>query len=264
MLGFNWRVPPLRGPGASAVMGEIRGMVSPSMRGGVSYARKMSQNWHRVPIGGLKTGTAVWMDINMHWNEFANSMAGVLIRIVDYLPPLMEQIAIFVETRIKERIRATLRNTPRGTGHGGGIAATGRLSTDWSHTVTEFKNKSVKAVIGTKVKYARVHEFGATLRPTTSQALTVPFPGNVGHYPPAKNLKGTGLTFIKKDIIFMKQIGSGGTLSERFGKVIPIYILKRSVNIPARPFVSYVLTTYGDQIVGLLGNHVKMAIKKHY
>ncbi len=260
MVGFNWRVPPLRGPGASAVMSEIRAGVSPGMRGGVSYARKMSQNWHRVPVGGLKTGTAVWMDINMHWNEFANNMAGVLIRIVDYLPPLMEQIAIFVETRIKERIRATLRNTPRGTGHGGGIAQTSRLSTDWSHIITEFKNRSVKAVIGTKVKYARVHEFGATLHPKTSQALTVPFPGNVGHYDLARNLMKTGMTFIKKDVIFLKERGAGG----RFKGIIPIYILKKHVTIPARPFVSYVITTYGDQIVGLLGNHVKMAIKKHY
>ncbi len=260
MLGFNWRVPPLRGPSAGAVMSEIGAGVSPGMRGGVSYARKATQNWHRVPVGGLKTGTAVWMDINMHWNEFADSMAGVLIRMIDYLPPLMEQIAIFVETRIKERIRATLRNTPRGTSHGGGIAQTGRLSTDWSHTITEYKNKSVKAVIGTKVKYARVHEFGATLRPTTSQALTVPFPGNVGQYPPAKGLMKTGQTFIKKDVIFLRQRGVGG----RFKGIIPIYILKRSVNIPARPFVSYVLTTYGDQIVGLLGKHVSMAVKKHY
>lgn len=254
MIGFNWRVPPLRGPGASAVMSEISAGISPGMRGGVSYARKMSQNWHRVPVGGLKTGTAVWMDINMHWNEFANSMAGVLIRIVDYLPPLMEQIAIFVETRIKERIRATLRNTPRGTGHGGGIAAGGRLSTDWTHTVTEFKNKSVKAVIGTKVKYAWVHEFGARLHPETKQALTVPFPGNVGHYPPAADLRAAKKTYMKKgsNVIYLRE-----------GDV-PIYILKKYVNIPARPFVSYVLTTYGDQIVGLLGNHVKMAIRKHY
>ncbi len=262
MLGFNWRVPKLQGPGAGAVMEEIRSGISPGMRGGVSYARKMSQNWHKVPVGGLKTGTAVWMDINMHWNEFAAAQAAVLIRMIDYLPPLMEQIAIFVEDRIKERIRTTLRNTPRGTRHGGSVGGvTGRLSTDWSHTITEFKNKSVKAVIGTKVKYARVHEFGAHLTPTTSQALTVPFPGNVGQYDLARNLMKTGLTYIRKDIIYLRNRGAKG----RFGEgSIPIYILKKSVDIKARPFVSYVITTYGDQIIGLLGKHVKFALKKHY
>ena len=167
--------------------------------------------------------------------------------------PVMEQVCIFLEARIKERIRGTLRNTPRASKAGAGIAAIGRLSTDWSHKITR-ANKDVTGEVGTRVKYARLHEFGGTIRPKKKMALTIPFPGNVGVYPPAFELMRSGYTFIKKDIIFYK--------TQQMAQPLPIYILKKSVYVPARPFVAWTLAVYGDRVREMLGRHVKTAIQR--
>jgi len=253
MIGFTFGEPPkLIGRGASKLQQSIDAMSS-GTRGGSSYARRMTQNWHRIPVAGKTTGTAIWADTEVRFNEFANNVAGTFRRLSD-TESVMKKVCVFFESRIKERIRATLRNTPRASYRDSGVASTGRLSSDWSHVVS-FKNdgKVTLGVVGTKVKYARVHEFGATLTPKNHQALTVPFPGNVGHYPSAEALAKEKKTFINKNIIFYKSGAKGA-------KPIPIYILKKSVHIPARPFVQYVRATYWDKFRSLFNDHITQSI----
>jgi len=252
MLGVAVVIPRLIGAGSRAIGQSLAGMISSGMRGGLSFARAGAQNWSKIPLPGKMTGTAVWIDVNILWEEFASRMAAMQQRVTN-MEPVMEQVCIFLESRIKERIRDTLRNTPRASKAGAGIASTGRLASDWSHVVTR-TGQAVIGEVGTRVKYARIHEFGGTIRPKKKTALTVPFPGNVGVYPPAFELMRSGYTFIKKDIIFYK--------TQQMAKPIPIYILKKSVYIPARPYVAWTLAVYGDRIQEMLGRHVETAIKR--
>jgi phage gpG-like protein len=254
MIGFTFGEPnKLIGRGAAAIQKSIASMSS-GTRGGSSYAIRMAQNWHSIPMAGKTTGTAIWADIEVGWNEFANNVAGTFQRLSN-TEMVMKKVCVFFESRIKERIRATLRNTPRGSiSRGeGGVASTGRLSSDWSHVVSfEEDGKVTKGVVGTKVKYARVHEFGEVITPKKKQALTIPFPGNVGAYPSAQSLRNTKKTYISKGIIYY--------VAQKGAKPVPIYILKKSVKIPARPFVQYVRATYWGKFRDLFNDHITSSI----
>lgn len=245
------------GPGASAITKGLTQQLS-GTRGGVDFSRASAGNWHKYPVPGMKTGTAVWVDVEFKLDEFLNHMLAMANKAINFTS-IMNNICVFLESRIKERIRATLRNTPRGTRVGGGVAATGRLSSDWTH-VLEQQGKDLVGRVGTMVHYARLHEFGGTVKPKRSHALTIPFPGNVGMYPPAKDLMKTGQTYIRKNIIFYKPKGVGTKGVKGFRGGIPIYILKKSVNIPARPYLRWVLTVYGPRIGDAFGKHLEMAI----
>jgi len=91
----------------------------------------------------------------------------------------------------------------------------------------------VKGVVGTNLVYGPVHEFGATIRPKERQFLTIPFPGG-GAVTGLKVGRGSARefkdTFIHNDIIFGK--GTAGS-----DEIVPLFILKRQVTIPARPFI---------------------------
>lgn len=103
----------------------------------------------------------------------------------------------------------------------------GHLAQSLTTSAVKWSGKNIKGSIGSNLPYARIHEEGGVIRPKTKQALTVPFPGKV--YPPASILKGSGKTFVRKNVIFMK-IGSDD--------VIPIYALEKEVVIPARKWIT--------------------------
>lgn len=255
MLNVNFTVPKFIGVGASGVSGYVNRMVAAGMRGGVMFARASSQNWHKMPISGTKhVGGQINADIEIKWAEFASHMEGVIQRVRNVVP-FLEKVGVFLEGRIKDRIRSTLRNTPRGGRHGGGISTTGRLASDWSHILESSGPDEGILRVGTRVKYARIHEFGGTIRPVRATALTVPFPGNVGAYPPARELWHSGLTFIKNNVIYLRDRSGNKNI-----KPIPIYILKKSVNMPARPYVAWVLTVYGPKIRDMAQGHMVQAI----
>jgi len=102
------------------------------------------------------------------------------------------------------------------------------------------------------VRYARIQHEGGTIRPKKAKFLTIPFPGG-----PADRrvpLRAADFeqddTFVAKGIIFRK-LQSG---------IEPLFILKRSVTLPARPYmyvedsdVVYLKKSVADYISGKWG-----------
>jgi hypothetical protein len=99
---------------------------------------------------------------------------------------------------------------------------TGTLRAAFGAQVRRSGANTVTARLGflQQARIARVHEFGATIRPRTAQFLAIPLPAARGRRP-----REFTHTFIRKGIIFQR-VGS---------RVIPLFVLKRSVTIPARP-----------------------------
>jgi len=90
---------------------------------------------------------------------------------------------------------------------------------------SEIKNKT-KVSAGLKVDlrrvpYARIHELGGIIKPKKSKYLTIPFPGVKGKVRQYKN------TFVAKGVIFQK-LGK---------KLKALFVLKKQVTIPARPYL---------------------------
>lgn len=97
---------------------------------------------------------------------------------------------------------------------------------------------------GSPLVYAGIHERGGVIKPKTKKFLTIPLPAS---YTPAGVKRWTAgelkedpspfdNTFVQKT----KKTSAGGNLmifGERDGKLTPLFLLRRSVKIPARPFV---------------------------
>ena len=116
----------------------------------------------------------------------------------------------------------------------GGPPGTGTRELERSITATPAKNG--RAVVGTNVKYARIHEEGGVLKPTTKKYLTIPVSvaaakmrANTG------DLRTQNLTFRQgphRGVAFLYRTTKGKNARSEL-----MFVLKRSVRIPPRPFM---------------------------
>jgi len=105
-----------------------------------------------------------------------------------------------------------------------------------------------------EVAYAAIHHYGGTIRPKKAKALTIPFPGGPADKRVPLRASDFDDTFIAKGIIFQSLGGSSRSGGER---IEPLFILKRSVEIPARPYmyldesdVEYLRRSVADYVTG--------------
>lgn len=99
-----------------------------------------------------------------------------------------------------------------------------------------------ETIIGTNEKYARIHEFGGLIKPKTKKYLTIPV--NIQAATIRANTKDLktvpGLRFQKgrhPGIAFIFQDVTTGKGKKRVMAGTLMYVLKRSVRMPARPFL---------------------------
>ncbi len=132
----------------------------------------------------------------------------------------LKSAGIIVRDGIKRRMRSR-QIKPVGRKSGGTtLVESGRLVRSINH---EVRDSEVR--IGTNVKYAQIHNEGGIIRPKTAKFLAIPLT------PAARIAKPRDFdnTFIAKGIIFQKQDG---------GKPIALYVLKKSVTMPKRQFLT--------------------------
>ena len=199
----------------------------------------------------------ITLELGKEWVGFIKMLSGIKTSGKSAGYKAMDLSLIFLEARIKESIRKTFRKTSRLSGGKMGIAAQGRLSTDWSHHIENVFGTLVGQV-GTNVKHARIHEFGGVIKPTTTQALTIPMTARA--YPPAHELRDQKKTFVRNNTVFLIQPKESG---KQKWKLVPIYTLKKSVNMPKRPYVAPVLAQWGPKIKELFGDaYINLLAKK--
>lgn len=82
---------------------------------------------------------------------------------------------------------------------------------------------------GTNLPYAGILQFGGTVTPTRGKYLTLPFPGVHGKARSYEN------TFVKKskkgNLIIFQNMGGG--------QIRPLFLLRKKVKIPSRPFLYF-------------------------
>jgi phage gpG-like protein len=205
------------------------------------------------------------LDLKFEWQSLTKGLSKIKARSAAGMYQALQKALIFLEARIKESVRAKLNRNP-----------TGRLSSSWTHNISfsgSKGNMDMEGRVGTNVKYATTHEFGDPNRHASNVgALTIPFPGTAGRYPPARELWARGDTFMKRTkwgasgIIFIKQRGLKNigykTKVPKGMTGIPIYILTKKVSIPKRSYIKPVLATYNKQLMDLLGKGWKASIEE--
>ncbi len=114
---------------------------------------------------------------------------------------------------------------------------TGQLATRTRVTKATITGREVSIAIETNgVPYALIHETGGTIKPKSKQFLTIPLPGAL-----------TGAGVLRKSAGELQQnpspfdstfIHEGTIIGERNERLTPLFILRKSVDIPARKWAS--------------------------
>ena len=111
--------------------------------------------------------------------------------------------------------------------------------------------------VGTNIPYGPTHEFGATIRPKTAKFLTIPLPA-------AKTKAGRSRggarsfpnTFVRRskagNLILFQKLGS---------RIIPLFVLKKMVKIPKRPWLKPAVTKSVPRIVGAISRRIREVLK---
>jgi phage gpG-like protein len=139
-------------------------------------------------------------------------------------PQLLNMIGVTVRDILKRRIRsnqvlpATRKSNAKGQA-GTTLVQSGRLMNSINYQV-----QGNQIIVGTNIKYARIHHEGGIITPTRAKYLAIPLtPAARVHKP-----RDFENTYIAKGVIFMKVEG---------GNDIALYALKKQVTIPERKYM---------------------------
>jgi phage gpG-like protein len=164
---------------------------------------------------------------------------------------------VFVR-RIKESFVKTSWFNPSPVGGPPGTV-TGRLR----NSIQKTPPQNGETIIGTNQRYARIHEYGGVLKPTTKKYLTIPVSvaaakmrSNTG------DLRTQNLTFRKgpnRGVAFLFR-----TIKGKNARSELMFVLKRSVRMPSRPFLRPATTnqTWRAQAAKAFGQGFNSEIRK--
>jgi phage gpG-like protein len=111
----------------------------------------------------------------------------------------------------------------------------GRLASSIRYWVKLGRNK-IHAAIGSDVEYAAIHETGGIIRPKRARWLTIPFPGAMTQNRRYGHVRGRARTF-SDTFIKRSQRGNLIIFQDRGSEIVPLFILKKRVRIPKRPYM---------------------------
>lgn len=122
---------------------------------------------------------------------------------------------------------------------------TGRLLNSVTKKIDD-SGDTITGEVGTEgVPYASIHEFGGTIKPKNAKALTIPLDGN-------RRNDGSPIITISEVFNTKKAfVTRNGVVLLKNGKtsVQPMFVFKKSVDIPARPYMAPALAAKKDQIL---------------
>jgi phage gpG-like protein len=120
----------------------------------------------------------------------------------------------------------------------------GKLLNSWTKDVRDDGGFIYGELKSEGVPYAAIHEYGGTIVPKNKQYLTIPSefnrrPDGLPKLTTADLMGGLGKSFIRNGVIF---------LQEGKNKITPMFYLKKSVDIPARPYLATAVASKQEQI----------------
>jgi phage gpG-like protein len=115
-----------------------------------------------------------------------------------------------------------------------------------------------KVIAGQDLPYAQIQEYGGTIVPVKAQYLAIPIgdtltPAGVPRFGPREAEAAGYKTFIAKNIIFGTKPGEAAT---------PLFVLKKSVDIPARPFMRPAFDHFKPKIIQDISQAIGRALRQ--
>lgn len=165
----------------------------------------------------------------------------------------MRDAAMLLERHIKGKLKAG--NPLR--------VRSDRLRASVTHTVQR-TGEGFEARVGPHVVYARLHEYGGVVSAKNAKFLTIPLrdamtPAGVARFTARKLIEnpsafGYDATFFSKGVLLGVKGRKASSLS------VPLFALKRSVRIPARPYLRPALAEKRDEIIDTVLGAVRAAV----
>jgi phage gpG-like protein len=161
-----------------------------------------------------------------------------------------------VEAAIKKQLR----------GPSGLKRRTGRLFNTWGENkkVIETGTSVEGELSSAGVPYAAIHEYGGVIKPVNSENLAIPLPGNRRADGSPKvtlqQLFGSmkAQVFTTKNGVVMLSNGK----KSKTAKLTPMYVFKKSVTIPARPYIRPALAATQETILKNFGVFISATFGK--
>lgn len=172
-------------------------------------------------------------------SETAKKIGSVMFR-------AFQQAGAMVEGKLKENVAGNILKV-----------RSGRLMNSIGSRV-EVTNDQVVATIGSgaragdPVVYSRIHEVGGTIRPKNGQYLTIPtenaktLGGDSKGGFTARNLFNGGVAGFSGGVIIGRTVY--GIMAGAKNKLLPLFTLVKSVDIPARRYLSKTLDETADKV----------------
>lgn len=125
------------------------------------------------------------------------------------------------------------------------------LRNSFGYTI-EGKGDNVIGRVGSRLPYSAVHETGKTIKSKPGRSLVVPQKAALtGTGQLRKPPKQWDNTFVAK-----------GTIFQRKGKkIIPLFLLRKQVVIPARPYIGPAIEETRNRIIDIIGETITTAVK---
>lgn len=154
--------------------------------------------------------------------EFKKSMGGLPIRLTKNVRSTLKKEGSFLSGAVSRAAGTKLK------------VRTGTLRRGWHDVVLGTILGNLKLIIFTDVKYAPTHEYGATITPRKAKMLAIPLPAaqtgaGVSRY--ASPLRQHGPP------MFMIKSRRGNLLLMSKESKQPLFVLKKKVRIPKRPYI---------------------------
>jgi len=126
----------------------------------------------------------------------------------------------------------------------------GTLAASVKHRLEKISGLSLAGVVYSNLVYAAIHEFGGTIEPKNAKWLTIPFEG----------VQGRAMAY--QDPFFARTLTGALVMFQKRGKdeAVPLFLLVKQVEIPARPWLNPALENNREAVVGIIGNAVKEAL----
>jgi phage gpG-like protein len=171
-----------------------------------------------------------------------------------------DELMAEIEKQLRSNVEAAcilVQGAARANVRTGGQSGLHRRSGQLINSITfevEQEGQDMLGRVGTNLKYARIHEYGGVIQPTSAQALAVPVhPSAEGHKP--KDFPD--LVLIKRPgrppLLVRKVATKAKGLHERMDVM---FVLLKSVHIPARPYLRPALNENQDKIRALLARGI--------
>ena len=160
------------------------------------------------------------------------------------VPALDDYALLDLDPRVQQNLAGTILN--RRTGN---LAARTRVT---KATVT---GRQVSISIQTNgIPYGLIHETGGTIRPKTKQFLTIPLPGALT--PSGVLRKSAGELQQNPSPFDTTFIHDGTIIGDRNGRLTPLFILRKTVEIPARRWASNAVDVTINSLVSRIQKRV--------